>query len=92
MTAFHHVSKPRAVSYLGRVCDMQEFYLNASKNGRRISVRRWRDTGEVELRAITGDGRTDRFLQLGTDVLDPVDATPEYVALRARAMADRYWS
>lgn len=88
---FNFVTKPRAISYNGRVCDFQEYCVSQNRWGSRISVRRWRDNGKVELRAIQGDGRTFNFRLFGTDVLEP-GAAPEYVVARAHAMVRRYWS
>lgn len=85
---FHHVSKPRSVSYNDRVCDYQEFCVSAGKVGKRVLARRWRDSGVVELEAISGDGRTPQFVRYGRD---EVRSQLDQVGARALELANKCW-
>jgi hypothetical protein len=55
MTIFQSVGRRHPLTINGRPCDVQECFVTGGRFGERVVVRRWRDTGETELRS---DGKS----------------------------------
>lgn len=48
-------------TWLGRKGETYDYVIRGGRLGKRVSVHRWLDTNEVEIRLIEGDGRTQNF-------------------------------
>lgn len=82
--------RTRKVAYVGRRCDLTEYRFDKHRYGKRVVVRRWLDTGEFELTAIKGDGRTGDFKRFGGRLLS-ADTKLEDLGRAIQAMAVEAW-
>lgn len=65
------VTRPRKAFWNGRPGEVFEYRCDRLNIGRRVVVHRWLDTGEVEVKACRGDGRTSSFRTYGRIDLPP---------------------
>lgn len=65
-------------------------HFDSKQTGKRVDVMLWKDTGEIVVRAIKGDGRHTDFVELESKTF-PADTPAAAVQSAVDAMSDKYF-
>lgn len=91
MATFHRSTRPGTVTYHGRPYRTRAYHLDPGDFGRRVTVTWDAVTGEFTLRAVEGDGRTDRFTVHATTVGQEPGKAWARLDREAAYLADQVW-
>jgi hypothetical protein len=85
-------SKERTATWSGGRATHFELNFQRSKYGQRVIIMNWLDKDLLEIRAVQGDGRTDKFRVFATIETRPVGDWRREAARIARSLADEHFA